>query len=225
MQSCSQNHAQTAHRNPEILLRRENQALALRLLVERFSLALECRQAHGIFLCTTRAVRPNLFPTIQPRPVPLKKKSHAVERDDWILSCGQDGIHVSGLTNEMLLAGHVSFPIESGPPTDAALIDIVAQDGDGPLPSGVVQTNEAGIWEFHFNSSSVYNGNHQISFIATFEDGTSITNELLTVTVSNVVAFPNTLAQFYGHQMWLFLQLNVTEALSRLICLIPTVII
>jgi len=105
----------------------------------------------------------------------------------------QDGVTCVGITNGMALSGTVTIPLEIAVPTNDYINGAILNVDGTEAPGGVAVVGPNNLWTFYWDTTGVPNGTHQLSAQVTFSEGSAdveATN-LLTVTVSNLVSFPN----------------------------------
>jgi hypothetical protein len=105
----------------------------------------------------------------------------------------QNGVTCIGVTNGMALSGTVTIPLEIAVPTNDYINGAILNVDGTEAPGGVAVVGPNNFWTFYWDTTGVPNGTHQLSAQVTFSEGSAdveATN-LLTVTVSNLLSFPN----------------------------------
>jgi len=121
----------------------------------------------------------------------------------------RNGLHVSGLTNGMVLKGDVVFPIEIGAPDNSPFVGITFYGTNNTVLGAMeVDMNAIGVPELVWDTTSVPNGTYSIHAEADFRDLELLTNQPVSVTVSNYVSFPNYFTRIYGGQMWVYAEIG-----------------
>jgi hypothetical protein len=116
----------------------------------------------------------------------------------------RNGVHIYGLTNGMTLSGLVSFPLEMALDSTNEIASVTFYDGDSPLIGSSAHTTAGGGWVLDWNTPMTLNGNHSIYAEVDFVTDDPVTNVPVTVTVSNVISFPNYFSRVFGDWMWLY---------------------
>lgn len=124
----------------------------------------------------------------------------------------RNGVHFWGLTNGMVLSGRVEIPIEFSLSSTDQITGISFYSNDGEPLVGASQKNDDSPWVMEWDTAMVPNGTYAISANVDFAADDSITNSPVTVTVSNLVSFPNHFTRIYGDWMWVYAELAVPEA-------------
>jgi hypothetical protein len=107
------------------------------------------------------------------------------------------GAHIFGLTNGAVLSGIVPLPLEFGNPyTSGTLAEIILYNETGePDPVGITFPNLpwegtnhlTGTWD----TTKATNGVYMLQVGADLDDGTVFLDQPVTVTVSNIICFPD----------------------------------
>jgi hypothetical protein len=123
----------------------------------------------------------------------------------------REGVHLWGVTNDMVLSGVLEIPIELG--TTNELRPGIQLFADGiALPVCQVAIPEAGFPVARWNTAFLRNGtcslHAECSFLGTEDLMVGVTNS---VTVDNGVSFTDFQALF-GDQMWVYAELAVNDA-------------
>lgn len=131
-------------------------------------------------------------------------------------SCGfyrvvRNGIHMFGITNGMVVSGVMNIPIEYSMSSTDELTGFSFFAGSNPL-SGVDFENEDMVRMLRWNTQTMTNGVYQISAAAGFVVDAAVTNQPVTVTVSNLVSFPNNFSAIFGDWMWVNVKVGVPVA-------------
>jgi len=124
----------------------------------------------------------------------------------------RNGVHFFGLTNGIVLSGRVEIPIEFSLSSTDQITGISFYGNDGEPLIGASQKNDGSPWIMEWDTAMVTNGTYTISAGVDFAADESITNLPVTVTVSNLVSFPQYFTRIYGDWMWVYAELAVPEA-------------
>lgn len=123
----------------------------------------------------------------------------------------RDGIHLYGITNGMILSGVVTIPIEySLSSTDQLTGFNLSADGNPLIGVDATDTNQFRV--LAWDTQMMPNGTYGINAEANFLTDDSVTNELISVTVSNVISFPNYFTRIFGNWMWLYAESTIYPA-------------
>ena len=123
----------------------------------------------------------------------------------------RNGIHFYGLTNGAVLSDIVSIPIEISLTSTDAITGISFYSSDGSPLVGA-NGSENAPWVLEWDTHMVPNGTYSIYAEVNFASDTSATNELISVTVSNFVSFPNYFTRNFEDWMWLYAEVETPEA-------------
>lgn len=121
----------------------------------------------------------------------------------------RDGVHLWGLTNGMVLSNEVITPIEIAwtNNTDQIVGFSFYDANTNPLIGAVaVPLGSNNIWFLEWNTTMSFNGDYNIYAELDFASNDPVVSAPVTVTVNNLISFPNELAQTYGNQMWIYAQ-------------------
>jgi hypothetical protein len=127
----------------------------------------------------------------------------------------RDGVHCVGLSNNMVVSGMVTIPLEIAVPTNDYITGAVLSVDGAMTPGGAATLGPSNLWTFYWDTTAVPNGTHQLSAAVIFSEDSAdveVTNAL-TVTVSNLLSFPYYYSQVFGQglQMWV----NAQSAVSN----------
>jgi hypothetical protein len=118
----------------------------------------------------------------------------------------RDGAHIFGLANGAVLSGEVQFPIEYAVANADQITGVAFYDtNDSPIigAAGLGTNNQ---WTLDWSTPMSPNGTYTIYAEIDFASNEPAMSLPVTVTISNVISFPNYLTQLYGNQMWIFAQ-------------------
>jgi len=118
----------------------------------------------------------------------------------------RDGAHIYGLTNGAVVSGNVQFSIELGLEETDQIVGITFYDENNSSIIGATAQGAGNKWTFHWNTPQAFNGTCTIYAEVDFASNGPVVGFPVTVTVSNVISFPNYLAQSYGDWMWIYAQ-------------------
>ena len=132
-------------------------------------------------------------------------------------SCGfyrvvRNGIHLFGVTNGMVVSGVMNIPIEYSLSSTDELVGFSFYSGANPL-TGIDFENDDMLRVLKWNTQTLTNGTYSIGAEASFVLDASVTNQPVTVVVSNLVSFPNHFSAIFGdYWMWLNAKVRVPVA-------------
>jgi len=118
----------------------------------------------------------------------------------------RDGVHLWGITNGMVLHDELITPIEFSVDSTDQVVGITFYDtNNSPIIGASAQPNGSG-WLLVWNTTMSYNGDYNIYAELNFASDSSAISVPVSVTVSNVISFPNYFSQVFGDQMWIYAQ-------------------
>ncbi|HTV42760.1 MAG TPA: hypothetical protein VMF08_19505, partial [Candidatus Sulfotelmatobacter sp.] len=120
----------------------------------------------------------------------------------------RDGVHIFGLTNGEVLSGSIQQPIEFAVDTTDEIVGVSFTDtNQNPLIGAYATPGPNGGWTLNWDTSMETNGIYAIEAQLGF-DGTNdpVVSFPVTVTVTNLLSFPNYMTQEFGYQMWIYCQ-------------------
>ncbi|MFN3407882.1 MAG: Ig-like domain-containing protein [Limisphaerales bacterium] len=123
----------------------------------------------------------------------------------------RNGVHFYGLTNGVVLSDVVTIPIELSL-TNADTITGMSFYTDDGSPLVGANDSENAPWVLEWDTRMVPNGTYSIYAEVNFASDASVTNEPISVTVSNFVSFPNYFTRNFEDWMWLYAELATPEA-------------
>ena len=118
----------------------------------------------------------------------------------------RDGAHIFGLTNGAVLTGEVQFPIEYAVANADQITGIAFYDTNNSPIIGAAGLGTNNQWILDWSTAMSPNGTYTIYAEIDYASNEPAMSLPVTVTVSNVIQFPNYLTQLYGNQMWIFAQ-------------------
>ena len=118
----------------------------------------------------------------------------------------RDGVHIFGLTNGAVLSGTVQFPVEFAVSSTDEIVGVVFYDENNSPIIGASAQGVGNGWPLTWNTPMSFNGSYNIYAELDFATDNPVISVPVTVTVSNVISFPNYLSQTFGSQMWIFAQ-------------------
>ena len=118
----------------------------------------------------------------------------------------RDGAHIFGLTNGAVLTGEVQFPIEYAVANADQITDNAFYDTNNSPIIGAAGLGTNNQWILDWSTAMSPNGTYTIYAEIDYASNEPAMSLPVTVTVSNVIQFPNYLTQLYGNQMWIFAQ-------------------
>lgn len=121
----------------------------------------------------------------------------------------QDGVQIYGLTNGMILSNEVITPIELAVPFTDQVVGVTFYDGNtNPIAGAIAQSldGNSNVWFMEWNTTMSFNGTYDLYAELDFASNNSLFSAPVTVTVKNLICFPNEMAQTFGNQMWIYAQ-------------------
>jgi hypothetical protein len=116
----------------------------------------------------------------------------------------RNGAHIFGMTNGMVLNGTVSLPIELALDSTDEIAGVTFYANGSPL-IGASADGDGYHWQLDWDTTMMANGTYDITAEVDFTTQDDTTNTLpVTVTVNNVISFPNYFSRIYGSQMWIY---------------------
>jgi hypothetical protein len=123
----------------------------------------------------------------------------------------RNDVHLFGLTNGIVLSGVVDVPIEMSLSSTDQITGISFYADGNPLV-GAIEKSNGSPWIMEWDTSMVTNGTYLLNAGVDFAGDDSVTNAPVTVTVSNLISFPNYFTRIFGGQMWVYAELAVASA-------------
>jgi hypothetical protein len=118
----------------------------------------------------------------------------------------RDGVHIYGMTNGMVLNGEVQLPIEFAVDSTDEIVGVTFYDENNSPIIGASATGTNNIWTLDWNTPMSFNGDYNIYAELEFASDDSVVSAPVTVTVNNVISFPNYFSRVFGDEMWLYAQ-------------------
>jgi hypothetical protein len=120
----------------------------------------------------------------------------------------QDGIQIFGLTNGAVLSGVVQFPIEMAwTNTTDQVVGISFYDANtNPIIGAYAQSSGGNGWQMIWNTPVSLNGNYSVYAELDYASNNPVVSNPVSVTVNNIISFPNYFTQTFGNQMWIYAQ-------------------
>lgn len=116
----------------------------------------------------------------------------------------RDGMHIFGLTNGVVLSGTVEFPIEMGLASTDEIIGVVFYDENSNPIIGATGDGSGNGWKLTWNTLAAENGTYNLYAEVDYASDPPDVSIPVSVTVSNVISFPNYFSQIFGGQMWVY---------------------
>ncbi len=116
----------------------------------------------------------------------------------------RDGVHIFGLTNGAVLSGAVQFPIEFALGSTDEISGVVFYDENNSPIIGATTGGSGNYWTLTWNTAQSSNGSHNIYAEIDFASDAPAVSVPVSVTVNNIISFPNYFSQIYGSQMWVY---------------------
>jgi hypothetical protein len=133
-------------------------------------------------------------------PQPLDDNSNSPPAPGFYRVVRND-VHFWGITNGMVLSGLVTIPIEYSVTSTDTIVGMTFYGNGSPL-IGASQTGNAIQWD----TTAMPNGSYAINAELDFCSDPSVAGTPVTVTVNNVISFPNYFTHVFGGQMWIYAQ-------------------
>lgn len=124
----------------------------------------------------------------------------------------RNGVHFWGLTNGIVLSGVVEVSLEMSLSSTDQITGVSFYGNGGAPLVGATELNTEGPWIMRWDTTMVPNGTHAVYAGVDFSADDSITNSPITVTVSNVISFPNYFTRIFGDWMWIYAESTVYPA-------------
>jgi hypothetical protein len=118
----------------------------------------------------------------------------------------RDGVHIYGLTNGAVLSGTMQFPIEFALGSTDQIVGVTFYDENNSPIIGASAQGSGNLWTLTWNTPMAFNGNYNMYAEIDYASDTPVVSVPVTVTVNNVISFPNYASQVFGNQMWIFAQ-------------------
>ncbi len=119
----------------------------------------------------------------------------------------RDGVHLWGLTNGMILSNEVITPIEFAVSFTDQVVGVSFYDGNtNPIIGAAAQPVGSNAWFLEWNTTMSLNGTYNVYAELDFASNDPVVSAPVTVTVNNLISFPNELAQSFGNWMWIYAQ-------------------
>jgi hypothetical protein len=123
----------------------------------------------------------------------------------------RDGAHPFGLTNGAVLSGEVQFPIEFALDATDEIVGVSFYYENSSPIIGALGLGTNNQWTLDWSTPMAFNGTYTIYAEVDFATNDPIVGFPVTVTVSNIISFPNYLSRVFGNQMWIYAQ-TITNA-------------
>lgn len=119
----------------------------------------------------------------------------------------RDGVHIVGLTNGTIVSGTLQLPIEFALGSTDQIVGISFHDtNNNPIIGATGQSFGSNCWQMVWNTPMSFNGDYTVIAEIDFASDNPVASVPVTVTVSNVISFPNYFSQTFGDWMWIFAQ-------------------
>ena len=116
----------------------------------------------------------------------------------------RDGVHIFGLTNGAVLSGTVQFPIEIGLDDTDEVVGVAFYDENSNPIIGATGDGSGDHWTLTWNTLTTKNGTYNLYAEIDYANDAPAVSVPVSVTVSNVISFPNYFSQIFGGQMWIY---------------------
>ena len=118
----------------------------------------------------------------------------------------RDGVHIYSLTNGAVLSGTMQFPIEFALGSTDQIVGVTFYDENNSPIIGASAQGSGNYWTLTWNTPMAFNGNYNMYAEIDYVTDTPVVSVPVTVTVSNVISFPNYFSRVFGNQMWIYAQ-------------------
>ena len=118
----------------------------------------------------------------------------------------RDGVHIFGLTNNSIVSGVLQLPIELSLTNADQVTGIAFYDQNNSPVIGATAQGSGNNWTLTWNTPMVFNGTNTIYAEVDFSTNDPVVGLPVSVTVSNLISYPNYFTQIYGNQMWIYAQ-------------------
>jgi len=118
----------------------------------------------------------------------------------------RDGVHIYGMTNGMVLSGEMQFPIELALGSTDEVVGVTFYDENNSPIIGASAQGAGNRWILDWNTPMVANGDYNIYAELDYASDAPAVSAPVTVTVNNVISFPNYFSRVFGNQMWIYAQ-------------------
>jgi hypothetical protein len=118
----------------------------------------------------------------------------------------RNGVHIVGLTNGIVLSGEVQLPIELALDSTDEIVGVTFYDENNSPIIGASAHGSGNCWSLDWNTPMSANGNYNIYAEVDFASDDPVVSAPVTVTVNNIISFPNYFTRVFGSQMWIFAQ-------------------
>ena len=110
----------------------------------------------------------------------------------------RDGVHIFGLTNGAVLSGTVQFPIEIGLDDTDEVVGVVFYDENSNPIIGATGDGNGDHWTLTWNTLTTANGTYNLYAEVDYANDAPAVSVPVSVTVNNVISFPNYFSQIFG---------------------------
>jgi len=156
---------------------------------------------------TSSTLRMNRTSPQSPQPQPMgntNSTSNTAISGTGFYRVVRDGIHIFGLTNGAVLSGTLQFPIELGLASTDEVVGVVFYDENSNPIIGATSDGSGDHWPLTWNTLTSANGTYNLYVELDYASDTPAVSVPVSVTVSNVISFPNYFSQNFGGQMWIY---------------------
>jgi hypothetical protein len=116
----------------------------------------------------------------------------------------RDGVHLWGLTNGMIVSNVLVTPIEFAVDSTDQVVGVTFYDtNNNPIIGASAQPYGNG-WLLVWDTLMSFNGDYPIQAELNFASDPPVMSQPVTMTVNNVISFPNYFSQVFGDQMWIY---------------------
>lgn len=118
----------------------------------------------------------------------------------------RDGAHLWGITNGMVVSNVLVTSIEIATTNTDPIAGIVLYDANtlSPIPGASVENAGGNQWLLVWNTLQSINNTYELCAEVDFASNQPALSQPVSVTVNNVISFPNYFSQDFGDQMWIY---------------------
>ncbi|HEY4258303.1 MAG TPA: hypothetical protein VGM66_13905 [Candidatus Udaeobacter sp.] len=119
----------------------------------------------------------------------------------------RDGVHMWGITNGMVLSNVLETVVEFAVDSTDQVVGVSFYDTNNiPLIGASAQSIGSNVWVLIWNTTMVFNGDYAIHAELNFASDEPVVSQPVTVTINNIISFPNYFSTVFGDEMWIYAQ-------------------
>jgi len=128
----------------------------------------------------------------------------------------RDGVHLFGITNGMVLHDELITPVEFSVDSTDQVVGVTFYDANtaSPITGASAQNVGGNRWLLVWNTLQAFNGDYALCAKLNFASDEPVASQPVTVTVNNVISFPNYFSTVFGDEMWIYAQTIPNAAYS-----------